>query len=439
VSSLAVDGLSSGLDTTAIINQLMTLERQPQSRLRTQLTTQGTVITAYQSLSARLKSLQTAAGTLAQPATWTARTATVTGSAVTATVTGDAPAGRLDVSVTAVATAAAWTTTQSYGLDDAVFNTAQPPLTVRRADGSSVALYPPTGTMRDVMNTINQASGLGITAVAVKVGTDQYRLQIVASTPGTAGAPQGIDNLGVATSATAATDAAYTINGIPATSATNTVTDAVSGLTLTLAAPGSATVTVQSDPARLADRMQALVDAANGALEEVARQTVRDAESERGPLAGDSGVRSLSGSLLQAVSDAVGSTSAAAVGLQTTRDGRLAFDRGAFLDAWADDPDAVRTVISPGSGTGVIQRITEVLDRAIAPGSGTISQAIQGRESTQRDLQIQIDNWDRRLDLRRATLERQFSGLEVALSRLQSQQSWLAGQLGQLNAANGQG
>jgi flagellar hook-associated protein 2 len=96
-------------------------------------------------------------------------------------------------------------------------------------------------------------------------------------------------------------------------------------------------------------------------------------------------------------------------------------------------------VISPESGTGVIQRITEVLDRAIAPGTGTISQAIQGRESTRRDLQTQIDNWDRRLDLRRATLERQFSGLEVALSRLQSQQSWLAGQLGQLNAASGQG
>ncbi|MGF1660907.1 MAG: flagellar filament capping protein FliD [Kineosporiaceae bacterium] len=439
MSGLAVDGLSSGLDTTAIINQLMALERQPQSRLRTQLTTQGTVISAYQSLSTRLKAVQGAAETLSQPATWTARSATVTGSAVTATVTGEAPAGRLDVSVTSVATAARWTTTQAYGMDDAVFNTAQPPLTVRRADGSSIALYPPSGTMRDVMNTINQASGLGITAVAVKVGTDQYRLQIVADTAGTAAAPQGIDNLGVATSATAATDAEYTINGIPATSPTNTVTDAVSGLTLTLSAPGSATVTVQSDPARLADRVQALVDAANAALEEVGRQTVRDAAAERGPLAGDSGVRSLSGGLLQAVSDAVGSTSAATVGLQTTRDGRLVFDRSAFLGAWADDPDAVRAVLSPESGTGVVQRITQVVDRAIAPGTGTVSQAIQGRESTQRDLQTQIDNWDRRLELRRATLERQFSGMEVALSRLQSQQSWLAGQLGQLNGSSGQG
>jgi flagellar hook-associated protein 2 len=44
-------------------------------------------------------------------------------------------------------------------------------------------------------------------------------------------------------------------------------------------------------------------------------------------------------------------------------------------------------------------------------------------------LRDDIDNWDTRLDVRRAALERQFSALEVSLGTLQNQGNWLAGQL----------
>jgi flagellar hook-associated protein 2 len=438
VSTFAVDGLASGLDTTTIINQLMAVERRPQDQLRSRLGTQQSTIAAYQALSTRVKSIETTVDAVTAAAAWSARTASVSGTAATATATTGAPTGDLDVQVTSVATRWSLTTDAAHGLDDVVFSVAEPPLTVRKADGTSVALYPPTGSMRDVMTTINEASGLGIRAVAVKVGTDQYRLQIIADDAGTAAAPQGIDNLGAPATVVEAGDAAYTINGIPATSTSNTVTDAVSGVTLTLLAPGSATVTVRDDAAGLADKIQAMVSAVNNTLEEVASQTVRDSSATtRGPLASDSAVRQLSGSLLQAVSDAVGSASAATVGLQTTRDGRLTFDRAAFLSRYAEDPDAVRAIVAPESGTGVAQRLSAVVDRAVEPTTGFIPSAIQGRESTRTDLQGQIDNWDTRLAQRRQILERQFGQLEVALSRLQSQQSWLTSQLNQLDANRG--
>lgn len=438
MSTFAVDGLASGLDTTNIINQLMSVERRPQDQLRTRLSTQQSTIAAYQALSTRIKSIESAVSAVTDPAAWTARTASVTGTAVAATATSGAPIAAFDVQVTTLATRWSMTTDAAYGLDDAVFNVSEPPLTVRKADGTSVALSPPTGSMRDIMTTINEASGLGVKAVAVKVGTDQYRLQIIAAEPGSTAAPQGIDNLGVAATAAAATDAAYSINGITASATSNTVTDAVSGVTLTLTATGSATVTVRDDPNGLADKVQAMVAAVNNTLTEVASQTIRDSTSTtRGPLASDSAVRQLSGSLLQAVSDAIGPTTAATVGLQTTRDGRLTFDRATFLVEYAEDPDAVRAILAPESGTGVAQRLIAVIDRAVAPTTGFIPSAIQGRESTQKDLQGQIDNWDTRLSARRQLLERQFGQLEVALSRLQSQQAWLTGQINQLNANRG--
>lgn len=438
MSTFAVDGLASGLDTTNIINQLMSVERRPQDQLRTRLSTQQSTIAAYQSLSTRVKSIEGAVAAVTDPAAWTARTASVTGAAVSATATSDAPIATFDVQVTTLATRWSMTTDGAYGLDDPVFNVSEPPLTVRRSDGTSVALSPPSGSMRDVMTTINEASGLGVQAVAVKVGTNQYRLQIVAAEPGSGAAPQGIDNLGVAATATAATDAAYSINNIPGTSTSNTVIDAVSGVTLTLKATGSSTVTVADDANGLADKVQAMVAAVNNTLEEVASQTIRDSTSTtRGPLASDGSVRQLSGSLLQAVSDAIGSTTAATIGLQTTRDGRLVFDRSAFLTRFAEDPDAVRATLAPEAGTGVAQRLTAVVDRAVGPTTGFIPSAIQGRESTQKDLQGQIENWDTRLSARRLLLERQFGQLEVALSRLQSQQAWLTSQISQLNANQG--
>ena len=48
------------------------------------------------------------------------------------------------------------------------------------------------------------------------------------------------------------------------------------------------------------------------------------------------------------------------------------------------------------------------------------------------DLQKQIDAWDLRLTMRRETLTAQFNAMETALGTLNSQASWLSGQIGSL-------
>ena len=62
--SLAVDGLVSGLDTTALINSLMSAEAAPQTALKTRLTSTQSAASAYRAINTRFAALQTAADAL---------------------------------------------------------------------------------------------------------------------------------------------------------------------------------------------------------------------------------------------------------------------------------------------------------------------------------------------------------------------------------------
>ncbi|MFC5381496.1 flagellar filament capping protein FliD [Aquipuribacter nitratireducens] len=444
MSSFAVDGLVSGLDTTALIGQLMQIERIPRNRLQNQVTQQTSTITAYQAVASALKKLDDAARALTDTRTWTGVTASVTGDALAATAKPGAPTAPVDVWVEQLATATAFTTQAAYRLEDQVV--PAPTIDVTRADGTLVSLQPASGSLQDVMSAINSADGLGVRAVAVRVSTDTYRLQIVSTTTGAAGGPTSITGFAAGDLVRAAgQDAQYRVGstdgtgGIVATSPSNSIIDLVTGVDATLRRPGAASIALAADTPTTVSAVEALVTAANDAIAVLKKQTATDPNaSSRGPLASDTQVRALTGRIVQAVTDALGGASAATVGLQSTRDGTLVLDKETLGSALAADPAAVRGLLAPADGgPGVVARLRAVVDAATNAGSGFITTAIQGRETTKRDLQTQIDSWDRRLELRKATLQRQFSALEVSLGRLNSQSSWLAGQLAGLNAGLG--
>ena len=64
---------------------------------------------------------------------------------------------------------------------------------------------------------------------------------------------------------------------------------------------------------------------------------------------------------------------------------------------------------------------------------GTMQGLIQRQTESISDLNDQVSAWDVRLDLRKSALQLQFSNLEVALGKMKSQSSWLAGQLASLS------
>jgi flagellar hook-associated protein 2 len=119
------------------------------------------------------------------------------------------------------------------------------------------------------------------------------------------------------------------------------------------------------------------------------------------------------------------------------------FDEAAFDQAYAADPAATAAAftIAPTTGpttaeNGWAARVAAVAKAASDSDDGTITTAINGRNTTIDRLQDSIDDWDLRLDLRRTTLSRQFTALETALSTLKSQGDWLAGQLASLSSGS---
>src|SRR6476646_3751818 len=101
----SVSGLVSGLDTATIINQLMSIEAQSQTRLKTRLTQQQSTVKSLQDLNAKIAALGTTAKDLAAGNTLAPLKATSSSTAVVATATTGTAAGSFDVTV--VQTAAA--------------------------------------------------------------------------------------------------------------------------------------------------------------------------------------------------------------------------------------------------------------------------------------------------------------------------------------------
>ena len=75
MANTSIGGLVSGLDTATIVSQLMQIEAQPQSRLKTRVSTEQTSLTALQTLNAKLSTLAAKASELAKATGWGTSTA----------------------------------------------------------------------------------------------------------------------------------------------------------------------------------------------------------------------------------------------------------------------------------------------------------------------------------------------------------------------------
>src|SRR3954447_10163916 len=104
-STQNISGLASGIDTSTIVDQLMAIERQPQTRLKSQVTISQARKTVLSDIQTRLKNLQLAAQDLKSATLWTNKqTADVSDSNRIATsVTGNAAPGGYALTVTQLA------------------------------------------------------------------------------------------------------------------------------------------------------------------------------------------------------------------------------------------------------------------------------------------------------------------------------------------------
>lgn len=459
MASFGIDGLVSGLDTTSLITQLMQVEAMPQTLLKSKQSGAQTFVSALQALNARVASLAENATKVAKPASWDAYAATSSATSVSATTTTGAQPGSLTFTVDSVATSRV--AVSAAVPDDGSLVTGLPPaVTVRKLDGTLVTVQPTSGSLADIAKALNDAADAGVKATVVRVTngeTPTYRLQLTGTTTGsdgnfkvfagtadevTAGTAPRLDT----TLVRAATDATVTLwKGVAGlersfTQSSNTFSGLMSGVDVTVStvtAPDEdpVTVTVAQDTAALKKLASGLVGSLGVVLSEISSRTAIATKTNAdgtttvtgGLFTGDSAVRGLRQQLTEAASYAVGDVSPSTVGFVLGKDGTFTFDEAVFDAALAADPARVQAVIS-----GLAQRLGDVATAASDKYEGSLTLKIQGQERLVRDMGTQIEDWDRRLAVRRESLQRTYSALEVTLSRLQSQSSWLAGQLGSL-------
>lgn len=438
----SVSGLASGIDSASLVSQLMQVEAQSQTRIKAQLSTAQSTLKSLQDLNSKLAALATNAADLARTSAWNPVAVTSSSDLVTATAGAGAIAGALSFTVGHTALAHRLSFTDTVALSDTV-TTGSTSVRLDRLDGTTVDLDTGDGSLQGLVNALN-ASGTGVKASTVRLDDGSYRLQVTATMTGAASDftlknLDGSDLLGGA-AVTAGRDAEITIGADVVHSATNTFTDIANGLSITLkAGVADGTVVdldVQQDTAAMAKSVKDIVDAINEALTKIDSLTAYNSTTKTsGALSGDSAVRTVRNALLTSIYPTDG-TSLASIGIELDRYGKLTFDETEFKAAYLVDPAAVAAKFTSGAVDGFAARVQSVAKGASDAVDGTVTTSINGRSTDITRMQDRIEDWDARLAVRREALVRQFTALETALSRMNTQSSWLAGQLGSLSSGS---
>jgi flagellar capping protein FliD len=454
--SMSVDGLVSGMDTTALITQLIQAEAAPQTALKSRMSAAEKAASAYRTVNTTFLAVTAAAEAALKSESWAPTKASSSSASVAVTATSGAPTGNLTFKVDQLAAAhsvvrhdAAWTA------DTSAFSATATTLTIKGLDGNArgVPLQISANTsLKDVAAKIN-AGDHGVTASVIQLDAGKFSLQITSKKTGAAHefTLDGGGSFDITTQAQNAKLTIGTTTPYSVSSETNTFASVLPGATITVIKKETdpVTVAVASDPNAVAGKVGTLIDAVNAALT-TTRSYTSSATGSTAALKGDYAVTSLAGRLLDAVSGAVGKDgSPAQIGIELTRDGKITFDKEKFAAALESDPGLAQRMVAgtPASNgpdgavgggddvaavTGLAGRLLAVSKAASDSTTGSLVAMADGQDSQVKDIQARIEAWDLRLAKRKETLTRQFTAMETALSGLKSQSTWLAGQISSL-------
>lgn len=449
----SIDGLVSGMNTSAIIAQLMQLERQPVTRLELKKSVADKAITVLQGFNTKFlaiaelaKKLSTAAGLSPMKSTVSAP------DAVGVTVAeGTAPTS-LEFTITSLAAAHRTYSAATYAATNTQVADAGRTITIGYTDANGAAAQlnftNHDGTLQSIADAINGNAAAPVTARLVKTSdAGDYRLELSAKKTGAASS-FSVSGIAIGTNpemtfnvANQASDAQILLgsSGTPLsiTSASNTLTNVVPGVTLALKqadAGKTITVDIARDATIVSADVEKLINVANEFLKEAKTLTQYDSVSKKaGLLQGNRTVRDLQSAVLHAVSSAIGTTSASTAGIELNRDGTLKFDKTKFETAYAANPDAVSAVFyGPAGAEGIAQRLFAVSESATKSTTGLLTLAIESRRNEIKRIDDSIAVWDIRLDRKEAALRRQYAALESALGAMQQQGNWLSSQIASL-------
>lgn len=438
------------LDVPALISQLMAVERQPIDRLEQKVTDTQAKISSFGTLKSLVSTLQSSISTLASK--FSAFSAASSDSTVfSASAGSDAVAGSYTVSVSSLARAQNLVAVGQTSSTTAITGDASTVTFVVGGTTTDVTIGA-NATLEDVRNAINTAN-IGVSATIVNDGSGSpYRLAIAASESGTANAISSITiqsggddalnellaynpttnapGAATLTQAVPAANASFTVNGIAITSSSNTVADAIQGVTLNLrSTTTSATLTVERDTDAIVEAAASFVESYNALVSQLKLRSAYATDGETAPvLSGDGTVRMMLEQLRSLLATgASGGTlsfmSQAGISVQT--DSSLKLDSSKLTSAMASDFSDVANLFT--STSGFMTRLDSWTDSALQAG-GLIDLRLNTLNDSIDDLNDQIE----KLEARMVKIEQQYTisytNLNILLASMDSLSTYLSSQ-----------
>lgn len=366
---------ATNLDVNSIVSQLMTVERQPINKLNVKEAGYQAKLSAYGSVKGALSSFQTSTQSLSSASNFQPLKATPSDTTVfSASATSIAMAGTYSLEVTSLAQAQKLVATGQTGSADAIGTGASTTVTFdfgtisggtfdsgtgkytgaafasNGAGTTSITIDSGNNSLQGIRDAINTAQ-MGVTATIINDGSGTpYRLALSSDSNGVSNSmkitvsgdatvssllahdPAGTQNLAQTVTAQ---NADFKVNGVTVSKTSNTVSDVIQGVTLTLSkvTASPATLTVARDTAAVSSSITSFVKAYNDLAATLKNISAYDAASQKGAiLQGDSTVRSLQSQLRSMLSTPVVGTSCelttlSDVGVTFQKDGTLKLDQ----------------------------------------------------------------------------------------------------------------
>lgn len=446
---------TASIDVSGIVQQLMTAENRPLEALKTKISQQQVVISDLGVVKSKVAAFKDALASFQDPNSYNSMLASTSDSStITATAANGSIAGSYAIAITQIATTSKQAfngyssathpivVNADHGFEITVGNTKYSTKGVVTVDGvvsaRTVSALKDNPTVSDLSAWIN-ALGTNVKAGVVQTtASDQWALTIEGTQTGSANAVTftGLETGTLNPSATTvARNAQFTVNGIAFERSTNTVSDAVSGLTLNLlAATGGATktISVSQGADNSEKRITDLVAAYNDLIGLYKTLTANSANSDKpGTFANTPTMLSFVNEIKNrlAMGFAYGPTdpstgkravmSLANLGMDLQLDGTLKFNSVSHAMARSNGLQGVLTQsISVGANSESNTLLSFV--NSEVSFNGTLSKQIEAQNNSVKELRDRQDELQTRLNAIQNNYINQYSALNALLFQLSS-------------------
>lgn len=436
-------GLGAGIDVSTLVNAALANQDAELGVLQNQQSALSTQQTALASFTTDLQALQTASFALTDPGgQLTSATATSSNpGALTASALGETVSGTHSIVINNLAT-----TSSEYSSAVATSSTAigTGTLTIQVGSNapSTIAVDSSNNTLDGLAQAINNAN-LSVSATVINDATGS-RLAITSNTSGAPGdltitASTGLPQF---TKAVTGTNASLTVDGIPISSTSNTISGAINGVTLNLGsatAGAPVTLSIGPDVSSQEAAVNSFVSAYNTVIGDLNTQfAVPSGSSQAGPLASDSTLSLAQNQILGATTfttaNGAGINSLSDLGISLNDDGTLSVNSSQLAGALQSNPTAVQSFFDSTQTGSFGANLAGVLNSLVDPITGSVIQDGNGLTQTQTGLTQQISDFQNQINSSQQQLTTQYDQVDATLQELPLLLAQINSQLGSLNS-----